>query len=123
MMMSQPAPDTPLAWLGVVDGPGGTRGQTFLLRPETLLGRATGDIVLSGDKTVSSQHAKLRLEPKEGGEEDEQVWVLYDLASANGTYVGDKTNYRDDASRVYRRELHTGDYVLFGETTLVFLEP
>jgi len=120
--MGAPIPQIPLAWLGVVSGPGADRGRTFVLRPETVVGRITGDILLSGDNTVSAQHLKVRLEQKEGGAEDEQVFVLYDLASANGTFVGTRQNYREESSRTYRRELHSGDYILVGETTLVFLQ-
>ena len=122
VLMGTPVPQIKLAWLGVVSGPGAERGQTFVLRAETVVGRANGDWTLNGDATMSSQHIRVRLEPKEGGAEDEQVFMLYDLASANGTYVGTKDNYREDSSRVYRCELHSGDYVLLGETTLVFLE-
>ncbi len=122
VLMSAPTPQIPLAWLGVVSGPGVERGRTFVLRAETVVGRAAGEALLSGDNTISSQHAKVRLEPKEGGAEGEQVWVLYDLASANGTFVGTRQTYREDSSRVYRRELHDRDYILVGETTLVFLE-
>ncbi len=122
VLMGVPAPQIKLAWLGVVSGPGAERGQTFVLRAETVVGRAGGEWNLSGDPTISSQHIRVRLEPKEGGAEDEQVFVLYDLASANGTYVGTKENYREDDRRVYRCELHSGDYILLGETTLVFLD-
>jgi len=122
MLMGTPVPQIKLAWLGVVSGPGAERGQTFVLRAETVVGRSNGDWALSGDATLSSQHIRVRLEPKEGGAEDEQVFILYDLASANGTYVGTKDNYREGSRRVYRCELHGGDYILLGETTLVFLE-
>lgn len=110
----------PLAWLAVVEGPGGKRGTIFTLKPETVVGRVQGDYLLSGDRTVSSQHIKIRLEPKEDEAEGKQVFILYDLASANGTYAGTRQTYRDESSRVYRHELKDGDYVLVGETTLVF---
>jgi alanyl-tRNA synthetase len=110
----------PLAWLGVVSCPGAERGRTFVLLPETIIGRNAGDVLLSGDPTVSGQHAKVRLEPKEDGVEGEQVFVLYDLASANGTYAGTRENYREDNSRTFRCELHDGDYILLGETVLTF---
>jgi len=56
----------------------------------------------------------------EQSEEDEgaQTFVLYDLASANGTFAGDRETYRDN--QIYRYELEDGDFVLVGETTLVF---
>jgi pSer/pThr/pTyr-binding forkhead associated (FHA) protein len=87
------------------------------LQRETLVGRKEGHIVLAGDPSVSGQHAKVRLEPTES-DSDRQSFVLYDLASANGTFAGEKGEYRDN--RVYRYELKDGDFVLLGETTLVF---
>lgn len=120
LVMGAPQPQIPLAWLGVVSGPGARRGCTFVLLPETIIGRTAGDVLLSNDPTVSGQHAKVRLEPKEDGVEGEQVFVLYDLASANGTYAGTCVNYREDNSRTFRRELHDGDYILLGETVLTF---
>jgi hypothetical protein len=117
MIMGPAAPPPLLAWLAVTEGPGANRGQVFTLERETLIGRAAGQITLSGDPHVSAQHAKVRLEPSEKDEE-EQVFVLYDLASRNGTFAGDKEEYRDH--QVYRHELTDGDYILVGETTLVF---
>ena len=138
--MSAPAPKIKLAWLGVISGAGAERGQTYMLRAETVIGRKDGDWILAGDLTISSQHVRIRLEPPEGAPEgapegtpggapegaesdsSNDVFILYDLASANGTYVGSKENYQDESSRVYRRELRNGDYILIGETTLVYLE-
>ena len=120
LVMAAPQPQIPLAWLGVVSGPCAERGRTFVLLSETIIGRNAGDLLLSGDPTVSGQHAKVRLEPKEDGVEGEQVFVLYDLASANGTYAGNLENYHEDNSRVFRSELHNGDYILLGETVLTF---
>jgi pSer/pThr/pTyr-binding forkhead associated (FHA) protein len=109
--------ETLLAWLAVIDGPGAPRGQVFSLQPETIIGRTTGQIVLANDPYVSSQHAKIRQEASEE-DPDEQVIVLYDMASANGSFVGSKEEYRD--RQVYRQQLEDGDYLLIGETTLVF---
>ncbi len=120
VVMAEPQPPIPLAWLGVVSGPGAERGRAHALLSETVIGRTVGDMLLSGDPTVSGRHAKVRLEPREGGEEGEQSFVLYDLASANGTYAGTRENYSDDDSRVYRYELNNGDYILLGETVLTF---
>lgn len=106
-----------LAWLAVTEGAGAPRGQVFALQPETLIGRKVGQIVLAGDAFISGQHAKVRLERSEEDNERE-VFVLYDLASANGTFVGDRENYRDN--QIYRHELEDGDFILLGETTLVF---
>jgi len=130
LIMTEPEPQIPLAWLVVVDGPGSKRGTIFTLKSETIVGRSYGELVLDGDATISSQHIKVRLEPKEeesqeAARKDEEVkeqdiFVLYDLASANGTFVGNQQTYRDEESRIYRHELHDGDYMLLGETTLVF---
>lgn len=117
MIMKEPVSTPVLAWLAVTEGPGAPRGQVYTLREETVIGRKAGEIVLSGDAYVSGQHAKVRLEPSEE-DEGKQVFVLYDLASANGTFAGDREGYQD--SQVYRHELKDGDFLLLGETTLVF---
>jgi len=116
VMEPEPKAPIPLAWLAVVEGPGGKRGKIVALKAETVVGRTQGDLTLNGDHAVSSQHIRIRLEPQE----QQQIFVLYDLASTNGTYAGTRETYRDEASRTYRRELKDGDYVLLGETTLVF---
>jgi hypothetical protein len=117
VIMRPEASATLLAWLAVTGGPGAPRGQVFPLQRETLIGRKAGQIVLAGDAFVSGQHAKVRLERSEE-DEGKEVFVLYDLASANGTFVGDREDYRDN--QVYRHELEDGDFILLGETTLVF---
>ncbi|NLE99820.1 MAG: FHA domain-containing protein [Anaerolineales bacterium] len=115
--MGRPAPESLLAWLAVVEGPGAPRGKVFTLQPETVIGRTAGQVTLSGDTYVSGQHAKIRQEASEA-EPERQVLVLYDLASANGTFAGTKAEYRDQ--QIYRYELSDGDFLLIGETTLVF---
>ena len=117
VVMRQEAPAPLLAWLAVIKGPGGPRGQVFTLERETIIGRKAGQIVLGGDSYVSGQHAKVRLESSEADEES-HTFVLYDLASANGTFAGDRETYEDN--QIYRYELEDGDFVLVGETTLVF---
>jgi pSer/pThr/pTyr-binding forkhead associated (FHA) protein len=113
-----PASSVPLlAWLAVVEGPGAPRGRVFSLAQETVIGRKTGQVVLAGDAYVSGQHAKVRLES--GDDDDGQrSFFLYDLASANGTFAGNREDYREN--RIYRQELRDGDFILLGETTLVF---
>jgi hypothetical protein len=123
LIRTEPEPQIPLAWLVIVEGSGSKRGTILALKTETIVGRTSGDYLLEGDSTVSSQHIRIRLEaPDEAADEaaDETAFVLYDQASSNGTFVGNKQNYRDDESRVYRRVLQDGDYVLLGNTTLVF---
>ena len=116
-VMGPPAAEPLLAWLAVTGGQGAPRGQVFTLQPETTIGRTMGQILLANDSFVSSQHAKIRREPSED-DPDQQVLVLYDMASANGSFVGSKEDYRD--RQVYRQELQDGDHILIGETTLVF---
>jgi len=117
VIMRQEAPTPLLAWLAVVEGPGGPRGQVFTLDREMIIGRKAGQIVLPGDSYVSGQHARVRLESSET-DEGAHLFVLYDLASANGTFAGDRETYHDN--QIYRYELDDGDFVLVGETTLVF---
>jgi len=114
----QPDTSAPLlAWLAVVEGPGAPRGQVFTVERETVIGRKTGHILLPGDACVSGHHARVRLESG-GADDDSQSFVLYDLASSNGTFAGDHDSYQDQ--RIYRHELQDGDFILIGETTLVF---
>lgn len=116
MLLSQ-RPSAVFAWLVVMDGP--DKGRIHQLRPEvTTVGRASGanDVVVADD-AASGQHLKIKCEHEEGVEDQ---YILFDLASSNGTFAGDKASYRDSGSRVYRHVLRDGDYLLLGETTLVF---
>ena len=115
MLISQ-RPSPVLAWLAVLDGP--EKGRIHQLRPDvTTVGRVVGNDVVVPDDSVSSQHAKIKVEQQEGNEDQ---FVLFDLASSNGTFAGDKSHYRDPGSRVYRHVLRDGDYLLLGDSTLVF---
>lgn len=117
VLMDRRAAPAVLAWLVITDGP--ERGHIFPLRPDnTTVGRVGGNDIVLPDDACSSQHLKIKYE--RGDKPDEGEFVLIDLASRNGTYVGSKTTYREPASRVYRHVLHDGDYLLLGETTLVF---
>ena len=79
-------------------------GRPFHLAKETTIGRAGENDVCVDDETVSASHAKIRKE--------ETSYVLYDLASENGTRVG--------GQQVHRHELHSGDRITFGEEEFVF---
>lgn len=120
-IMPSGVPETmPLAWLAVVEGPGGQRGQVFPLGRDTILGRTGNNhIPLSGDRAVSSRHLKVKLEASEEDPE-QKVFVLYDQGSANGTFVGDYEACKAAEKRVYRHVLEDGDFLLIGETVLVF---
>ena len=109
------------AWLVMVESPGNNPliGKALSLKAEgaTTIGRVPGNDIIVPDRACSSQHARVRLEPDEQGK---SAFVIHDLASSNGLYVGSRDNYREDDSRVYRRVLADGDYILIGETTFVF---
>lgn len=107
------APSPVLAWVAIAEGTGAHVGSLYpLTNPQgTSIGRdgQNNDIVLD-DPTVSRQHAKIRLE--EGMRKGELRFYLYDLASANGTFVNGR--------RIQRQLLKDGDQIRLGETTLVF---
>jgi hypothetical protein len=121
IMPTGPRPEPSFAWLVLVDGAANNPfiGKIFELKKEgvTTLGRVQGNEIVLPDPACSSQHARIRREADESGN---QVYVLYDMASSNGTFAGAKATYKDDASRVYRHVLQDGDYVLIGESSLVF---
>jgi hypothetical protein len=112
-------PKPVFAWLVVVDGPDRNAiGTVHTLHPDTTtIGRVAGNQIVLRDETVSSQHARIR---REGKEEQEPVFVIFDMGSANGIFAGERETYKNDESRVYRYELKDGDYLLMGQTTLVF---
>jgi hypothetical protein len=116
-----PRPEPSFAWLVLVASAADSSsvGRIYEVRKSgvTSVGRVQGNDIVIPDQACSSQHAKIRLETDEEGAE---TYVIYDLASTNGTFVGSKETYKDDASRVYRHTLQDGDYLLLGETTLVF---
>jgi hypothetical protein len=118
-MIISERPTPVFAWLVQVDGPDrGNIGKVHTLRADTTtIGRAPANHLPLRDETVSSQHARIRVEPRE---DKEPAFVLYDMGSRNGTFVGDRQTYKDEENKKYRHELADGDYLLVGETTLVF---
>ena len=107
------------AWLVVVDGPDhASIGKVHALRPDTTtVGRQAGNEIVLADGTCSSQHFRIRVEAQE---DRDPAFMLYDMGSRNGTFVGSRETYKNPESQTYRYELRDGDYVLVGETTLVF---
>lgn len=73
-------------------------------KPRVILGRASGDIILS-DSQCSRQHAAIEVM-------DDEV-LLVDLGSTNGTYVGER--------RVSRVDLENRTEFDVGTTTLMFI--
>jgi pSer/pThr/pTyr-binding forkhead associated (FHA) protein len=94
-----------MAWLVQRSGP--RTGKEFRLGEVTNIGRDASqcDIVVD-NSTVSRQHARVRLE--------DGRFVLYDLASSNGTFVNDE--------RVQKQPLLDGDKVRFGDVDFSFME-
>lgn len=92
-----------LAWFAVEEGL--HVGHTFQLRGDvTSIGRAgTNDIVV-GDRAVSGQHAKVKME--------DGKYFIQDLASTNHTFV--------NGEEILRCQLEDGDRVKLGGTVLVF---
>lgn len=92
------------AWLAVKSG--AWAGKQFgLVRGKNTIGRdgSRCDIVLD-DGATSAQHAQVNFENGQ--------FVIYDLASLNGTFV--------DRQKVQRQLLMDGDLVRIGNTTFVF---
>ncbi|MBN1487969.1 MAG: FHA domain-containing protein [Anaerolineae bacterium] len=109
-----------LAWLAVVEGAGAPRGHIQQLKQETVIGRNMGDLTLTNDPAVSGRHLKIRLEASEEDPE-EKHFILYDQGSSNGTYLGqDPETCLKKTNKVYRHELQDGDFILVGQTLLVF---
>jgi serine phosphatase RsbU (regulator of sigma subunit)/pSer/pThr/pTyr-binding forkhead associated (FHA) protein len=91
-----------VAFLVAVDGP--ALGRRFLLDAPCLVGRGPYNHVVLDDTRISRQHAKIS--PEAGGH------VVYDLNSANGTYVNDH--------QVKRHRLKPDDVVRFGPFSFRF---
>ncbi|HTJ83788.1 MAG TPA: SpoIIE family protein phosphatase [Polyangiaceae bacterium] len=85
-----------MAWLVALDG--GLAGRKFSLDATFLVGRGPFNHVVLDDVRISRQHAKIS--PEQSGH------VVYDLNSANGTFVND--------AQIERHRLVPGDLVRFG---------
>jgi hypothetical protein len=98
-----------VAWLVILKSPTAHIHQLYRLDALRMeLGRAFDAPIFVDDKTVSSRHAALRYERVE----DRSEFVLYDLASTNGTYV--------NGSPIHMAPLKDDDRIRVGETELVF---
>lgn len=101
---SRPTAPPPLATVLVRTG--GLKGQRLPIRtPVVNIGRADYNDLVFGEESVSAAHAKLQRR--------EEVWVLADLDSTNGTYV--------DGDRIHGEvPLMPGATVRFGDVTVLF---
>jgi pSer/pThr/pTyr-binding forkhead associated (FHA) protein len=96
-------PDRERLSLACIAGP--DAGKIFeILKPRTVIGRANADIVLS-DGECSRQHAAIEV--------SDDLAMLIDLASTNGTYVGER--------RVKEYELENRSEFDVGASTLMFI--
>ncbi|MDD2920803.1 MAG: FHA domain-containing protein [Anaerolineales bacterium] len=88
---------------------GSRRGRFYPVKQGTVVGRKEGALILD-DPKVSSRHAKFTIEDDD--------FIIWDLASANGTYVNDKRIREATA-------LYENDTIRIGETVFVIklLEP
>lgn len=91
-----------MPWLVAIDGE--LAGRRFPLDAPCLVGRGPYNHIVIDDTRISRQHAKISLEA--GGH------VVYDLNSANGTYVNDV--------QVKRQRLKPSDMVRFGPFNFKF---
>lgn len=92
-----------LGWLVVKKGPG--IGKEYKITEEiTTIGRETSNEIVLNDEEVSRQHARLRVEKGK--------FILYDLGSANGTYV--------NGEEIQKAVLDDGDTIRLGSTELTF---
>ncbi len=90
--------------LVVVRGP--NAGSRYLLdRDATTIGRHPDSHVFLDDVTVSRHHARV--------DREDDAFVLHDLGSLNGTYLG--------GERVDRRHLRAGDELQIGRFKLLFV--
>lgn len=93
-----------MAWLVALDP--SAHGKRFSLDTPCLIGRGPLNHIVIDDSRISRQHAKIS--PEDGGH------VLYDLNSANGTFVNDKP--------VKRTRLRNNDVVHVGPFPFCFEE-
>src|SRR5215467_13472780 len=87
--------------------PGPLMGRKFELTKDLVIGRGSDcDIQIDRD-SVSRRHARVAKSPKEGG------WMVEDLGSTNGTYVGNQP--------VTEKALRDNDLLKVGNTIFKFL--
>jgi pSer/pThr/pTyr-binding forkhead associated (FHA) protein len=104
-------PPAQLAWLVIYSGP--RAGKDFRLGEITNIGRdATQNDIVIDDPAVSGQHARIKLEKGQ--------FVLYDLASTNGTFIKDPET--GEWKEIHKQALADKDRIKMGNTILFFME-
>jgi len=100
-----------MAWLVVTETLSVRRGEIFALNKlRNDIGRGAGVAIFLNDKKVGHSHAAVKYEVNPAGAPQ---FVLYDLASTNGTFLNDQ---RLSAPL----PLKDGDRIRLGDTLLVF---
>lgn len=103
----RPSEPPTFAWLVVIEGI--HAGHLFKINGDsTVIGRDTACDVVLDDATASRQHAKIRVE----GEKEDKHFVIFDLATENGTSV--------NGEEVMKHVLEDDDRIIIGETNLAF---
>lgn len=98
-----------VAWVVIMKTPSVRKHQLYRLdHPRMEMGRAYDTPIYLDDKTVSMRHAAIRYETVN----DSTEFVLYDLASTNGTLL--------NGTSVRHSVLKDGDTIKVGETEMVF---
>ncbi len=102
--VSKPSTPYPAATLTLTSAEGELRTFTIAAGVTSIGRSADNQVALPGDKKASRRHAEIRHE--------EGAFVLHDLGSSNGTFVGQE--------RVSHHVLQAGDDIRIGDTVLVF---
>ena len=84
-----------------------TRDVYYVRKPETVLGRESGDVVFTEDPFLSRRHAAIRLAVREDGRPapGDLRFSLVDLGSSNGTFLRIRNDF----------ELVAGDHFRVGQ--------
>jgi pSer/pThr/pTyr-binding forkhead associated (FHA) protein len=98
-----------VAWIVIMKTPSVRLHQMFRLDSARMeIGRAYDTPIFLDDRTVSMRHAAIKYERVD----DQDEFVLYDLASTNGTYL--------NGASVHLAVLKDDDRIRVGETELAF---
>ena len=101
---------TPVAgWLVALNGK--HKGEDFKVREgKTTVGSGDDNDIVLNDEFISGKHAVLKFVAKD----NERIFILTDLDSANGTFLN------DSQEQIAREELVDNDTVTFGQTKMKF---
>jgi pSer/pThr/pTyr-binding forkhead associated (FHA) protein len=96
-------------WLVALNGK--SKGEDFKVREgKTSIGSADDNDIVLTDEFISGKHAVIKFVAKD----NERIFILTDLDSANGTFLN------DSQEQIAREELVDNDTVTFGQTKMKF---